>query len=66
MARGFLAFTVRSKAYGFDMTSPKEMKKIAEWIKVAHDNLDNDSKIQEVANEVIAMTKEFPLYKMWS
>ena len=45
---------------------PKEMKKIAEWIKVAHDNLDNDSKLQEVANEVIAMTKDFPLYKMWS
>ena len=45
---------------------PNEMKKIASWIKVAHDNIDNDAKLKEVANEVSALAKDFPLYKMWS
>ena len=45
---------------------PNEMKKIASWIKVAHDNIDNEVKLKEVANEVSALAKDFPLYKMWS
>ena len=43
-----------------------EMKKIASWIKAAYENIDNDAKLEDVKSEVVALAKEFPLYKMWS
>lgn len=38
------------------------MRQIAEWIDAALVNRDNESKVQEVAEQVKALTRQFPLY----
>jgi glycine hydroxymethyltransferase len=40
-----------------------EMQRIAGWISEVLHNLDNESIIQRVRNEVAALTEEFPLYE---
>ncbi len=39
-----------------------EMRKIAEWIDTAIKNYQNDDELQKIKNEVINLTKQFPLY----
>lgn len=39
-----------------------EMKQVAQWITRAVENHTNESKLQEIRNEIIELCKKFPLY----
>ena len=45
---------------------PKEMVRIAKWIKACFDNVENEEKLLLVKKEVFSFTKDFPLYPEWS
>ena len=43
-----------------------EMKSIAQWIKTAMDCVNDDASLLKIHEEVLALTKRFPIYPNWS
>ena len=44
----------------------KEMATIAGWMRSVLDNIDKEDKLQEIRDQVITISKKFPLYPEWS
>ena len=44
----------------------KEMTMIAGWMRTVLDNIDKDDKLAEIRDQVITISKKFPLYPEWS
>ena len=43
-----------------------DMAQIANWVKAAFVNIEDDKKLAEVRQEVTAFAQKFPLYPQWT